>query len=410
MDDRATLRIRGFGTTIFTEMSRLAVQHGAVNLGQGFPDFAGPDFVKEAAKAAIDADLNQYAISYGAPRLRAAIAATWARDHGRELDLEREVTVTSGATETIFDAIQALIGPGEEVIAFEPFYDSYPASATIAGGALRPVTLYPPDWHFDADELRAAFTPRTRLLLLNTPHNPTGKVFRHDELAQIANLCQERDIVALTDEVYDRILFDGAAHVPLATLPGMWERTLTINSTGKTFSMTGWKIGYAVGPAPLNAALRAVHQFVTFATATPFQEAMATALEVAPALGYYDELRAAYAHRRDLMRDALAGAGLASLPIGGSYFLMADVARLGFPDDVAFCRWLTSAVGVAAVPPSAFYQDPARAPLLARFCFAKRDETLAAAAERLARLQTALSVKQGGAGSSDATLPTGHAP
>jgi aspartate/methionine/tyrosine aminotransferase len=387
VDDRATPRIRGFGTTIFTEMSRLAVQHGAVNLGQGFPDFAGPDFVKEAAKTAIDADLNQYAISHGAPRLRAAIAANWARDYGREVDPDREITVTSGATETIFDTIQAFIGPGEEVIAFEPFYDSYPASASIAGGALRPVTLYPPAWHFEPEELRTAFTPRTRLLLLNTPHNPTGKVFRRDELALIAALCQEHDVVALTDEVYERIRFDGAEHVPLATLPGMWERTLTINSTGKTFSLTGWKIGYAVGPAPLNAALRAVHQFVTFATATPFQEAMATALEVAPKLGYYDELRAAYARRRDLMRAALAGAGLPALPIDGSYFLMADVSGLGFADDVAFCRWLTSEVGVAAVPPSAFYQDPARAPLLARFCFAKRDETLAAAAERLARLQ-----------------------
>jgi aspartate/methionine/tyrosine aminotransferase len=386
MDDRATPRIRGFGTTIFTEMSRLAVQHGAVNLGQGFPDFAGPDFVKEAAKAAIDADLNQYAISHGTPRLRAAIASAWARDHGREIDPDREITVTSGATETIFDAIQAFVGPGQEVIAFEPFYDSYPASATIAGGALRPVTLYPPDWRFDPDELGAAFTPQTRLLLLNTPHNPTGKVFRRDELALIAALCQERDVVALTDEVYDRILFDDSVHVPLATLPGMWERTLTINSTGKTFSMTGWKIGYAVGPAPLNAALRAVHQFVTFATATPFQEAMATALEAAPARGYYDELRAAYAHRRAMMQTALDGAGLPTLPIGGSYFLMGDVSGLGFPDDAAFCRWLTSEVGVAAVPPSAFYQDPARAPLLARFCFAKRDETLTAAAERLARL------------------------
>ena len=390
MDSRSSVRIRGFGTSIFSEMSRLAVQHGAVNLGQGFPDFSGPDFVKEAAKAAIDANQNQYAISHGAPRLREAIAATWARDNGRELDPEREVTVTTGATEAIFAAIQAFLGPGDELIAFEPFYDSYPASASVAGGSLRPVTLYPPDWRFDPDELRAAFTPRTRLLLLNTPHNPTGKVFTRDELGLIADLCRERDIVALTDEVYDRILFDGAEHVPLAILPGMWERTLTINSTGKTFSMTGWKIGYAVGPAPLNAALRAVHQFVTFATATPFQEAMATALEVAASSGYYEQLRAEYDRRRVLLRDALDGAGLNALPIGGSYFLSADVSRLGFPDDVAFCRWLTTEIGVAAVPPSAFYLDPGRAPLLARFCFAKRDETLAAAAERLTRVPEAL--------------------
>ena len=387
MDDRASARIRGFGTSVFTEMSRLAREHGAVNLGQGFPDFAGPDFVKEAAKAAIDADLNQYALSHGAPRLRAAIAAGWARDHGRELDPEAEITVTSGATEAIFGAVQAFLGPGDEVVVFEPFYDSYLPSAVLAGASLRPVTLHPPDWAFDPDELRAAFGPRTRALLLNTPHNPTGKVFSGAELELIAALCRERDVVAVTDEVYDRILFDGAVHVPLATLPGMWERTLTINSTGKTFSMTGWKIGYAVGPAPLNAALRAVHQFVTFASATPFQEAMAAAMEAAPGLGYYDRLRAEYAARRDLLRGALEEAGLPTLPIGGAYFLMADIAGRGFADDVAFCRHLTAEVGVAAVPPSAFYLDPARAPLLARFCFAKRDETLRAAAARLGRLR-----------------------
>ena len=388
MDARAAQRIRGFGTSVFTEMSRLAAHHGAVNLGQGFPDFDGPDFVKEAAKAAIDAGRNQYAPSHGTPRLRAAIAATWARDHGREIDPDAEITVTSGATEAIFDALPAFLGPGDEVIAFEPFYDSYPPSAVLAGGRLRPVTLRPPDWSFDAGELAAAFGPRTRALLLNTPHNPTGKVFRRHELEHIGELCREHDVVAITDEVYERILFDGAEHVPLATLPGMWERTLTISSTGKTFSMTGWKIGYAVGPAPLNAALRAVHQFVTFATATPFQEAMATALEIAPGLGYYDRLRAEYGHRREVMRAALEENGLPTLPIAGSYFLMADIGHLGYPDDVSFCRALTAEVGVAAVPPSAFYTDPGRAPLLARFCFAKREESLRAAAERLARLKT----------------------
>ena len=386
MDRHAASRVRGFGTSVFTEMSRLAREHGAVNLGQGFPDFAGPAFVKEAAKAAIDADLNQYAISHGTPRLRAAIAATWASDHGREIDPDAEITVTSGATEAIFDAIQALLDPGDELIAFEPFYDSYLPSVRLAGGTLRPVTLRSPDWSFDPDELAAAFTPRTRVVLLNTPHNPTGKVFARAELETIAALCRERDVVAVTDEVYDRILFDGALHVPLATLPGMWERTLTVNSTGKTFSMTGWKVGYAVGPAHLNAALRAVHQFVTFATATPFQEAMATAMEVAPGRGYYDRLRAEYTARRDLLRAALEQNGLPTLPIGGSYFLMADIAGRGFADDVAFCRYLTRDVGVAAIPPSAFYADTARAPLLARFCFAKREETLRAAAERLSRL------------------------
>jgi len=386
MDDRATPRIRDFGPSVFSEMSRLAAQHGAVNLGQGFPDFPGPDFVKRAAKAAIDADLNQYAISHGAPRLRRAIAANWQRDYGREIDPETEVTVTSGATEAIFAALHAFLGPGDEVIAFEPFYDSYPTSAILAGGRLVPVTLRPPDWSFSPDDLDAAWSPRTRALVLNTPHNPTGKVFTRHELEIVARFCQERDLVAITDEVYDRIVFDGAEHVPLATLPGMWDRTLTINSTGKTFSMTGWKIGYAVGPAPLNAALRAVHQFVTFASATPFQEAMAEAMEVAWERGYYEQLRLEYARRRALLKDALENAGLPTLSVHGSYFLMADIAGLGFARDTDFCRFLTTEVGVAAVPPSAFYADVSRAPLLARFCFAKREATLLAAAERLREL------------------------
>jgi len=382
-------RAQGFGSSIFSEISRIATQHNAVNLGQGFPDFAGPDFVKAAAHAAIDADLNQYAISHGAMRLRLAIAADWARTWGREVDPENEVTVASGATEVLADALLALIDPGDEVIVFEPFYDAYVPMIGFAGGRARPVTLYPPDWSFDPDDLAAAFGPRTRAILINTPHNPTGKVFAHAELAAIAALCIEHDVIALTDEVYERIVFPdtGAAHLPLATLPDMWERTLTINSTGKTFSMTGWKIGYAVGPAPLNAALRAVHQFVTFATATPFQEAMAVALEASVTNGYYAQLRADYTARRDLLADALHAAGLATLPIGGGYFLLADIAPLGFPDDVAFCRFLAAEVGVAAIPPSAFYADPARAPQLARFCFAKRPETIAAAAERLLALR-----------------------
>jgi aspartate/methionine/tyrosine aminotransferase len=379
-------RVRSFGTSVFTEMSRLANQHGAVNLGQGFPDFPGPSFLKEAAKAAVDADLNQYAVSHGAPRLRAAIARTWNERYGMDIDPEREVTVTSGATEAIFDAVQALVAPGDEIVVFEPFYDSYLPSAIMANASLRVVTLRSPDWSFDPREVAAAFGPRTRLLLLNTPHNPTGKVFNRDELATLAELCQQWDVVAVTDEVYERIVFDDAVHLPLATLPGMWDRTLTINSTGKTFSMTGWKVGYAIGPARLNAPLRAVHQFVTFASATPFQEAMATALERAPELEYYSDLSRDYHRRRDALRSVLDAAGLPTLAVSGAYFLMSDVSHLGFETDVAFCRWLTTEIGVAAVPPSAFYLDPARAPLLARFCFAKRAETIQLAAERLAKL------------------------
>lgn len=384
MDRYAGERIRGWGTSVFSEMSRLAREHQAVNLGQGFPDFAGPQLVKDAAKRAIDADMNQYAPSHGTARLREAIAADWLSRTGRQIDPEREVTVTSGATEAVFDAIQAFLEPGSEIISFEPFYDSYLPSAVLAGAKLVPVTLRPPDWHIDLDELRSAFTPRTRALILNTPHNPTGKVFNGAELQVIADLAIAHDIVVITDEVYDRIVYPGHEHRSLAMLPGMWERTLTLNSTGKTFSMTGWKLGYAVGPAPLNAAIRAVHQFVTFASATPFQDAMGEAMEHAAHDGYYDQLRRDYDHRRETMKSALDEAGLPTLPIGGSYFLMADITGLGFEDDVAFCRWLTAEAGVAAVPPSAFYADKARAPMLARFCFAKKPETLAIAAERLA--------------------------
>jgi aspartate/methionine/tyrosine aminotransferase len=382
--DVASPRVQGFGTSVFTEMSRLANQHGAVNLGQGFPDFPGPFFVKEAAKAAVDADLNQYAVSHGAPRLRAAIASTWNERHGMDVDPDLEIMVTSGATEAIFDAVQALAGPGDEIVVFEPFYDSYLPSAIMASATLRTVTLRPPDWSFDPEEAAAAFGPRTRVLLLNSPHNPTGKVFTRDELTTLAELCQQWDVVAVTDEVYERIVFDGAEHLPLATLPGMWERTLTINSTGKTFSMTGWKVGYAIGPARLIEPPRAVHQFVTFASATPFQEAMATALEQAPELGYYTDLSRDYHRRRDALKVVLDGANLPTLLVEGAYFLMSDISHLGFESDVEFCRWLTAEIGVAAIPPSAFYLDPARAPLLARFCFAKRAETIQHAAERLA--------------------------
>jgi aspartate/methionine/tyrosine aminotransferase len=383
---RSAARVGGFGTSIFAEISALAAESGAVNLGQGFPDFAGPAWVKEAAAAAIAVDLNQYAPYQGLARLREAVAATWRAAGWREVDPAREVTVASGATEVIFAAVQALVDPGDEAIIFEPFYDAYVPDVTMAGGVPRFVRLRPTSrsWAFDPDELRAAFTPRTRLVMLNTPHNPTGKVFARDELALIAELCAEHDALVLSDEVYDRLVFDGAEHVPIATLPGMWERTLTVNSTGKTFSVTGWKIGYAVGPAWLNDALRAAHQWITFATATPLQAAAAVALEGALSNGYYSRLQAEYAERYALLRGVLEQAGLPTLPTEGSYFIMADIGSAGFASDVAFCRWLTRDAGVAAIPPSAFYARPAEAPLLARFCFAKRHETILAAGERLA--------------------------
>jgi aspartate/methionine/tyrosine aminotransferase len=386
MGEIGAARIQGFGTSIFTEMTRLAIKHQAVNLGQGFPDFAGPDFVKEAAAAAIFADHNQYAPSHGVPRLRNAIAATWGATYGREIDPDSEVTVTTGATEGMLAALLALVDPGDEVILFEPFYDAYVGDIAYAGGVPRYITLQPPDWSFDPDALAAAFNEKTKVIILNTPHNPTGKVFSRDDLAHIAALCQQHDVIAITDEVYDRIIFDSAVHVPLATLPGMWERTLTLNSTGKTFSMTGWKIGYAIGPAHLNAALRTVHQFSVFATATPFQEAMATAFQEAEARGYYAQLKRDYTARRDAMRAMLEGAGLPTLAAGGTFFLLADVGGFGKADDVAACFHLIETAGVVGIPPSVFYADASRAALLIRFCFAKKPETLAAAAARFAAL------------------------
>lgn len=392
-------RVRGFGTSIFTEMSALALEHNAINLSQGFPDFAGPDLVKRAAIRAIEADHNQYAPAPGLLSLRQAIAHTYARDYGLEADPLREVTVTSGATEALFDAIMALVDPGDEVIVFEPAYDAYVPDIIMAGGTPRFVTLYPPTadnprWHFAEDEVRAAFNTRTRAIMINTPHNPTGKVWSMDELRLIADLCCEHDVVAITDEVYDRLVFDGT-HISLATLPGMWERTITINSTGKTFSVTGWKIGYAIAAAPLTDAVRRAHQWVTFATSTPFQAAMAEALTEAAETGYYDDLQRFYLERRTLLLDVLRRCGMEVVPPEGTYFVMAGIKSWGFADDVSFCRHLTTEVGVAAIPPSVFYGNQAHAPLMARFCFAKAMSTLETAAERLTTYAEASSVPGG---------------
>lgn len=395
MRDARAIRVAGFGTTIFTEMSALAIEHRAVNLGQGFPDFAGPAFVKQAVADAVAADLNQYAPMPGLPRLRRAVAAEWQRTHGREVDWQTEVSVTSGATEALFDAMLAFLNPGDGVVFFEPAYDAYVPDMTMAGGRPIAVRMHPPSdggsWWFDPADLRAAFEQRPKLLLLNTPHNPTGKVFTRAELELIAELCQAHDVIAITDEVYDRLVFDGAAHVSLATLPGMWERTLTLNSIGKTFSVTGWKIGWSVGPANLNQAIRAAHQWVTFATATPLQEASAVALEQAPLHGYYEQLLAEYEERRALLVKVLSESGLPQLRAEGSYFISCDISVLGKRDTREFCMRLVREQGVAAIPISAFYMDPGSAPPLVRFCFAKKLETIAAAGERLGGLAIARS-------------------
>lgn len=380
-----------FGTSIFGEMTRLAQTHGAINLSQGFPDFDGPDFIKEAASRAIWSGPNQYARSQGLPALAQAIADKYQRFYGLSLDPLTQVGVFSGATEAIFASLMALTEPGDEVILFEPFYDSYPASVAMAGAVPRFCRLKGPDFHFELEELRALFNPRTRLILINTPHNPTGKVFSHQELTQIAALCQEFQVLAVTDEVYEHLTYDGVPHIPLATLPGMFERTLTLNSTGKSFSFTGWKIGYAIGPALLVSAVQAAHQFITFATATPFQVAMAEALRAPDEV--YQALQQTYQARRDFLLDVLSSVGFEVHVPKGTYFILAGFdslsQRLGpFDDDVAFARYLTTEVKVACIPPSSFYQgSPNEGQRLVRFAFCKQQATLEEAARRLQHLK-----------------------
>ena len=377
-------RVRGFGTTIFTEMTALAVEHQAVNLGQGFPDFAAPDFVKEAAQAAITAEINQYAPSYGRPALKQAIVEKVKHQYGLEVDPNQELLVTHGATEALCAAILGLVNPGDEVIIFEPYYDSYVPNVILAGGTPRFYTLRQPDWLIDRDELAALFNEKTKLIIVNTPHNPTGKVYTQDELALIAELCQAYDVIALTDEVYEHIIFDGRQHHLLAQFPGMAERTLTVSSLGKTFSVTGWKVGWIIAQPALTLAAFRTHQFMTFCGAAPLQEAAATAVSTADS--YYQNLAADYQQKRDFLMQVLNEAGLPTIKPGGTYFVMVDISDLGFADDVAFCKYLTTEVGVAAIPPSAFYHDPADGAKLARFAFCKSQPALEEAARRLQKL------------------------
>jgi len=379
-----TARLQGFGTTIFTEMTRLALQHGAVNLGQGFPNFDGPSAIKEAAIAAIRAGHNQYCRMSGLPELSRAIAAHQRRFYGLEYDPDTEITVYSGATEAIFAVFQALCEVGDEVVLFEPFYDSYRASVTMAGAVPKIVTLRAPGFGYRPEELEAAITPKTRAILLNTPHNPTGKVFSRAELEHIAGLCRRHDLLAITDEVYEHLVYEGT-HVPLATLPGMRERTVLISSSGKTFSFTGWKVGHTCAPPAISAALRCAHQFVTFCTATPFQHALARAFVLEDE--FFAQLTAEYRARRDRMCEGLRAIGFEVLVPAGTYFIMTDIRPLGYDDDVAFCRMLPERVGVAAIPPSSFYEHPAEGRHLVRWAFCKTDEVLDEGLRRLQRLR-----------------------
>lgn len=381
-------RVQGMGTTIFTEMTALAQQHHAINLGQGFPDFPAPDFVKESAIEAIRAEHNQYAPMPGWRPLREVVAehTAVAYHHQIPLDPDRHVTITHGATEAIFATMMGLLDPGDEVILFEPYYDSYVPSVRFAGGVPRFYTLRPPTWGIDFAELEKLFNDKTKLIVINTPHNPTGKLFSQDELSHIAALCVRYDVLAMVDAVYEHIVFDGAVHLPVATLPGMAERTLLVSSVGKTFSVTGWKTGWIVASEVLTTAVRRAHQFITFATVTPMQVATASALTQAAQNGYYQELATMYQAGRDQLVNALRAVGLQPIQPSGTYFVMVDITNQPFANDVQFCRYLTTEVGVAAIPPSAFYHDPRDGAHLARFAFCKQPEVLAEAGRRLQKV------------------------
>ena len=376
-------RLDGLGTTIFAEMSALALATGSVNLGQGFPDTDGPAEVSEAAVRAIRDGVNQYPPGPGFPDLRLAVAEHQKRFYAIDLDPDTEVVVTTGATEAIAAALLGLVDPGDEVMALEPFYDSYTACIQLAGGVRVPVTLRAPDFRLDVDRLRAAVTDRTRLILLNTPHNPTGTVLTEAELAAVADLAVERDLVVVTDEVYEHMSYE-TPHRPLATFPGMAERTLTISSGGKTFSFTGWKVGWAAGPADLVRAVLMAKQFMTFVSGAPLQPAIAAGLRLPD--DYFVGLRDGLRAKRDRLGDGLRSAGFATYVPQGTYFVTADVRPLGYDDGLAFCRDLPHRVGVVAIPHQVFYDDVEAGRPLVRFAFCKRDEVLDEAVSRLARL------------------------
>ncbi len=387
---RMANRVAPFGTTIFAEINTIARQHSAVNLGQGAPDFDGPPEVLRSAVEAVNAALNQYAPGIGLPMARAAVADHAQRFYGQRLDPESEVLITAGATEAMFAAILGLSDPDDEIIVFAPTYDSYVPNMRMAGVRPRYVYLDPPHWTFDPAALEAAFTPKTRAIIVNTPHNPTGKIYSPEELRLIAELCQRHDVTAITDEVYEHILYDDQRHTRLATLPGMADRTLTISSLGKTFSVTGWKIGWALGAAPLVTAVNRAHQFITYSVATPLQAAGAEALRLPDA--YYQGVQQDYQRRRDYLLGTLREAGFEAPTPQGGYFIIADwrgAAPSSVQDDVAFAQWLIREVGVACIPPSAFYEpsEKHRVAHLARFAVCKKDETLQAAAARLAKIR-----------------------
>lgn len=394
MKNRVSRKASSFTESVIRDMSRQALAYGAVNLSQGFPDFPAPEDIKRAACEAISADINQYAITWGAKRFREAIAAKTKWYLGLDVDPEREIVVTCGSTEAMIATMMAVIDPGEEVIVFEPYYENYGPDAILSGAAMRYVALYAPaddnpEWHFDPDELRAAFNEKTKAIILTTPHNPTGKVFTREELRLIADLCIEYDALALTDEIYEHILYPDAArgvkHTAIATLDGMRDRTVTINSLSKTYSVTGWRVGYAIAAPDLINGIRQVHDFLTVGAAAPLQEAGVYAMGLPQ--GYYDKLQRDYQKRRNYLLDALEEAGFKCFKPDGAYYIMTDISGFGFEDDLKFTRHLVQNIGVAVVPGSSFYRRPELGAQQVRFCYCKRDETLEAAAERLRKLR-----------------------
>jgi aspartate/methionine/tyrosine aminotransferase len=377
-------RVTEFKESVIREMTRLAFKYNAVNLAQGFPDFPAPSVLKEAAQRAIAEDVNQYSITWGAKPFRDAICAYYQRFYQLELDPEREVTVCCGSTEGMIASLLALLNAGDEVVIFEPFYENYWPDSQLSGAVCRYVTLRPPDWDFDPDELRAAFTKRTRAVILNSPNNPTGRVFSRKQLEVIAGLCEEFDCLLITDEIYEHIVFDGERHTPPITLPGLRERCVLVNSLSKTFSVTGWRVGWVIAPPDLTNSIRKVHDFLTVGAASPLQQAGVTALQLPDE--YYGELARNYETKRNTLVGILEKVGFKCHIPKGAYYVMCDISAFSFPSDTAMARHLVENVGVAAVPGSSFFSDEANGAHLIRFCFAKKPETLAAAAERLAHL------------------------
>jgi aspartate/methionine/tyrosine aminotransferase len=380
-----SLKAHQFTESVIREMTRLAMEHGAVNLAQGFPDFPAPAEVKEAAVAAIRSDINQYAITWGARNFRRAIAERFAGATGLSVDPEQQVTVCCGATEAMISSLLAVVNPGEEVVVFEPFYENYGPDAIICGAVPRFVRLHPPDWTFDPAELRRAVGDRTHALILNTPHNPTGKVFSRAELEAIAEIVRGSNAYVLTDEIYQYLVYDGFQHLSMAALPGMAERTITINGLSKTYSVTGWRVGYAIAPPETSRAIRKMHDFLTVGAAAPLQEAGVTALRLPE--DYYGSLAGQYLARRDHMLGALQNAGFTCYKPRGAYYIMADISSFGFANDLDFTEHLIKSVGVAVVPGSSFYNDPGAGRQQVRFAFCKTAATLDEAAKRLGKLR-----------------------